>query len=74
MLVLIVSHFSNDFSNVAELIVLIKNASYFSLRSVSIFDNAGNGFLENKTNRLFKRKTVSVCCNKAQYKSKIILK
>jgi len=66
MLVLIVSHFSNDFSNVAELIVLIKNASYFSLRSVSIFDNAGNGFLENKINRLFKRKIVSKLNTKAK--------
>jgi hypothetical protein len=46
MFVLIVSHFSNDLSNVAELIDLIKNASYFSFRSVSIFDNGGNGFLE----------------------------
>ena len=48
MLVLIASHFSNDLSSVAVVMVLIRNASYFSFRSVSIFDNAGNGFLEEK--------------------------
>jgi hypothetical protein len=55
MFVFTVSHFSNDLSNVAELIDWIKEASYLSLRSMSIFDNGGNGFLEikNKVLRFF---------------------
>lgn len=41
-----VSHFCNDLSRVAEFIVLIRLASYFSFRSWSIFDRGGNGFLK----------------------------